>query len=33
DMTAAARKTDFIEAAQLRDEIMSLTQRLESLKQ
>ncbi len=33
DMTAAARKTDFIEAAQLRDEIMSLTQRLESLNQ
>lgn len=33
DMTAAARKTDFIQAAQLRDEIMSLTERLESLGQ
>ncbi len=33
DMIAAARRTDFIEAAQLRDELMAQTERLEKLKQ
>lgn len=32
-MLTAARKTEFIEAAQLRDEIMALTEKLDSLRQ
>ena len=32
DMVAAARKTDFIEAARLRDELLSLQALLESKK-